>query len=127
MTSYPPRNITAARRAVERSDKPLGPAVVISLVGETHMRWPHIFVDAARSYDYSELRHAQCVIATAPGVDTGRTIAEVYQAMQEGYFSSGFPTLVDVERQAVMHVYSISPLQVREHPPGSRTWAACFG
>jgi hypothetical protein len=124
--THPPRNIAAARRRIEQCDLPLGPAVVVSLVGETHMRWPHVFVDPGRSYDFSDLRHAQCVIATKPGVDTGRTIAEVYSAMQEGYFSSGFPALVDVERQAVMHVYSISPLQVREHPPGSRTWAACF-
>lgn len=124
--SYPPRNIAAARSAVERSDKPLGPAIVVSLVGETSLPWPHVFVDAGRSYDYADLRHAQCVIATAPGVDTARAIAEVYAEAQRGYFSSGFPTLVDVERQAVMHVWSVAPLRFRQHQPGSRTWAACF-
>lgn len=124
--SYPPRNIAAARRVVERANPEIGAPVVISLVGETGMRWPHVFVDPGRSYDYGELRYAICVIATRPGINTALTIAEVYAEAERGFLSSGFPLLVDVENQAVMHVRTVSPLHVRQYEPGSRTWAACF-
>ena len=125
--SYPPRNIAAAREHIERSDKPMGPAIVISLVGQTSLRFPHVFVDPGRSYDFSDLALAQCVIATKPGVDSGRTIAEVFEAAERGFFCSGFPLVADVEERAVAHVWSIRPLQFRAHKPDSRTWAACFG
>lgn len=127
MTFFEPRNISAARRARERSSQPLGPAIVISLVGETQLRFPHIYVDPGRRYDYSAVRHAQCLIATRPGVNASQALAEVFAEAERGFFCSGFPYLVDVEGESLAHVWSISPVQYRPHHPGSRTWAACFG
>lgn len=125
--TFEPRNIGAARNARERSSAPFGPAIVISLVGDTQLRWPHVYVDPGRSYDYAGVRHSQCVIATKPGVSSGRTIAEVYAQLERDYLCTGFPLLVDVEREAVWHVRRIKPLEVAEHRSGSKAWAACFG
>lgn len=125
--NYPPRNIASARNAISASDRPFGPGIVVSLVGATDLRWCHVHVEPRRSYDYSGLSGAQILIATEPGIDTGRTMAEVYAQMQRDFFSYGFPLLVDVERQQVVHFWSISPLLARSHPIGSRTWSAVFG
>lgn len=124
---FEPRNIGAARRHVHEHGPGSFPAIVVSLIGETGMRFTHVYVDPGRSYDYSGVQYAQCVIATKPGVDSGRAIAEVFDRMQRDYFCSGLLMLADVEREEVVKIDSIKPLRARSIPRGSKVWAACFG
>lgn len=127
MTPSPPRNLGALLRYRQRHDGARGHHVVASLVGETDLPWPHVYVDPGRSHDYSALERMHVVIATRPGVDAGRTIAEVFTMVDElSFFEPGYPTLVDIEDKHVAHVWRAAPLEVVQIRQGTPGWLAYF-
>lgn len=126
--TYPPRNIGALQRYRLRHEGAEGHSVVVSLCGDTQLPWPHVYVEPDRSCDYSELKRMHVVIATKPGIDCRRTIAEVFHMVEEvSCFHPGYPVLVDVEQQHVAHICFIDPLKVWQIRPGTEGWLPYFG
>jgi hypothetical protein len=124
-----PRNLAALLQYRHKHNGAHAHTVVVSLIGETSLRWPHVYAEPGLPHDWSDLDELHCVIATRPYVDARHTIAGLWRMASElNFMAPGYPTLADMDRQQAMHVCEIAPamrfIQVKH---GSREWQTYFG
>lgn len=123
MTLYPPRKHWLADKVRKSSNH----TIVVSLVGETPLPWPHVYADPGRAHDWSCLAGLHVVIATRPGVNAAHAIVGTFRLWDTAMSSTApYPTLVDIQRREVFHICNTRPthwLRVRE---GARSWHEFF-
>lgn len=112
----PPRNAKAIANIEE------GDTFVVSLVGETPIAGPHVYVDPGKRYDWRFAAGLQAVIVTRPGIKAAQLMADLYQASQP------YPTLVDFDRKVVASIVEkcSGGLQLWPRRRGSESWRALF-
>ena len=92
-----PRN---AARLMQTGLKP-GGSVIVSFVGETKHRFPHVFADSGRRYDWHFLAGSIVAIFVRPGVDAGHAIDAIFRGCNP---MLSYPALVDIERRQVAYI-----------------------
>lgn len=120
---YPPRNARAADVARER-----GVALVASFVGDTPWQAPTVYCDSGKSYDWESARGLHVIIAVKPGIDARNAMREILQRADT--IKTGYPMLVDVERQEVAcivdGVSAQQPIQLWHVQRGTELWQQFF-
>jgi hypothetical protein len=119
----PPRNAASVQAAWDDGRLTLGGHVAVSLVGDSPLRMPTVYVDPGRRYDLRCCAGLFAFIVTTPGVDTRDVIDQLWP------ITCPYITLVDVERQVVASVVD-RPNGSRKLWPrrrGSEPWLAVFG
>jgi len=93
-----PRN--AARLMQAGGLKP-GGSLIVSFVGETKHRFPHVFADSGRRYDWEFSAGSIVAIFVRPGVDAAHAIDAIFRCCNP---MLSYPALVDIERRQVAYI-----------------------
>ncbi len=118
-----PRNAAAIKSLRERGRLDFGGEVAVSLVGDTRLKMPHIYVDPGKKYDFRCVTGLFVYVVVKPGVDAVTAIDQLWPITQK------YITLVDVQRQIVGSIVD-NPDGSRKLWPrrkGSEPWLAIFG
>lgn len=117
-----PRNVKAIHDAIDAGDLQEGDQVVVSFVGSTGLRLPHLFVDSGKRYDLRCLANLRAHVVVRQGVDATRVIEDV------SLMTLPYPNLIDFDRQVVASIVEgPAGLKLWPRQRGSESWAALFG
>ncbi len=118
-----PRNASSIKAAREAGRLDFGGSVAVSLIGDTPLRMPHIYIDPGKRYDFRCMTGLFAFIVTKPGLDSKTAIDQLWPITQK------YITLVDVERQVVASVVDTTNGGRKLWPrrKGSEPWLAIFG
>lgn len=81
--------------------------VIVSFVGLTQWDGQHVFPKPGQAYDWGWTEGLQVAIVTAEGLDPTDAIRGCF--WPEYAHKAGYPTLIDVELEAVSHVVATLP------------------
>lgn len=117
-----PRNLQAILDAKRTGELEEGGHVVVSFVGSTGLRLPHLFVDSGKRYDLRCLANLRAHVVVRAGVDATRVIEDV------SIMTIPYPNLIDFDRQVVASIVEgAHGLKLWPRRRGSESWAALFG
>jgi hypothetical protein len=114
-----PRNAQAIVRARLEGSRPADP-VVVSYVGDTGWRNPHVFADAGQRYDWRFLLDLEVLIVVAKGVDVRQALLDIFAVARL------YPTLIDLEQRQAGSVIDAAPLRVWPFTPRHPAWKELF-
>lgn len=81
--------------------------VIVSFVGMTPWEGQHVFAKPGKAYDWGWTEGLQVAIVTAEGLDPTDAIRGCF--WPEHVHKAGYPTLIDVDLEAVSHVVATLP------------------
>lgn len=96
-----------------------GSSVVVSFVGDTDYKHPHVYADPGRDYNWRFAEHVRTVIVVRPGLDVLRALVAIFEAEAR---SGWYPTLVDIEAKTVGSIVDGQPIKLWPKREGCETW-----
>lgn len=96
--------------------------LIVSYIGATSFDGLHVYVDSGQRYDWRFAADLQLCIVVRPGVDSRRTMADIFRATRP------YPTLVDFDRKLVGSLVDGADggLKLWPRRRGGEPWRAIF-
>lgn len=118
-----PRNAASIKAMRESGRLDFGGHVAVSLVGDTPLRMPTLYVDPGKRYDFRCCTGLFAFVVTRPGIDSTTAIDQLWPITQR------YITLIDLDRQIVASVVDTTTGGRKLWPrrKGSEPWLAIFG
>lgn len=97
--------------------------MIVSFVGSTGYRHPHVFADSACRYDWGCLKGLHAVMVIRPGIDVGHAMVAIFETAE---LMHSYPAVVDIDQQHLAFLVGSQPLQLWPVKPDTELWRDYF-